>query len=380
MRRVGLYVHVPFCTGKCFYCSFYSVPVRDEGVRRYLLALSSEVERIIESEFLGEAPGLESVFIGGGTPSCLQVDQLAELMRIVCDGFEVLPACELTVESNPETLTAEKVDVLVRAGVNRFSVGAQSFDDKLLARIGRRHKRVDTVRALDRIRSAGIVNINIDLIFGLPGQGLEGWRADLQAALDLGVEHLACYELTYEPGTVIQMEKCTADGPDDELLVRMYYLTKDMLEGAGFEHYEISNYAKAGFICRHNIRYWRNGEYIGLGPAGAGYIRGRRYTNAADLDAYCFSLLERDELPARSAEELHGVALAGETAMLNLRMAGGIERNEFLRQTGFDPFALYADQIARIVDAGLIEATADHIRLTRKGLILANEVIAEFLP
>lgn len=377
MRQIGLYIHVPFCTGKCDYCSFYSITPTAGQVRRYFEALRCELDLIRERYFGSQTPTLSSVFIGGGTPTWLEPQPLAELMAIVHRHFILTDDCEVTSETSPETVEPEKMLTLVQAGVNRVSLGAQSFHDDLLTRIGRRHCRADIFLALKHIRSAGISNINMDLIFGLPGEDLAAWEEDVRTAVDQGPVHLACYELTYEPGTPLanrQVPKL-----DEDVLIRMYYQTKDMLESAGFEHYEISNYARPGFKCRHNLRYWRNQDYIGLGPAGAGYLGKTRYNNVADLDKYCSDLLEEHKLPIATLEQRRGLQLAGETAMVNLRTSEGIVRDEFIEQTGFDPFIIYAETLDRFCRAGLLEIVENRIRLSRSGLILSNEVIAELL-
>lgn len=377
MESTGLYVHVPFCARKCFYCAFYSIPPTSERVRRYLAAVDREAKSTMDTFFPAGAPPLETIYIGGGTPTCLAGDALDTLLTIIRDRFTRTDACEFTVETSPETTTGEKLTVLAGAGANRISLGVQSFNDRLLRQIGRRHTTADTVRALRDIRAAGIDEVNLDLIYSLPQQRLKHWQEDLDRAVDANPPHLACYELTVEPGTPFHDD--THRG-DEDLTIDMYYHAKDRLEHAGFEHYEISNYARPGHQSRHNVRYWRNRPYLGLGPAAAGFIDGTRRTNVADLDAYTHRLLEADTLATEITETPRGLHLAGETAMLNLRMIRGIDRHEFKRVTGFDPFDVYADQIDKLRAAGLIDTDEQTIHLSRKGLVLANEVMAEFLP
>ena len=378
METTGLYVHVPFCTGKCNYCSFYSVAPTEEQLVRYLHALEKEANLVFHEYFDPVRPRLESIYIGGGTPTRLeesQLEQLALTLRKFClptDGVEY------TVETSPETTTAGKLAVLRRAEVNRMSLGVQSFDDERLAALGRRHRAEDSRRSVREIRSAGIEDLSIDLIYGTPDQSLAAWRWELERAVELGPEHVACYELTLEAGTPAWLWRDRM--PEEGLLIEMYYLAEQVLSAGGYRHYEISNYARPGYESWHNLRYWHNLSYIGLGPSAAGYLGGVRYTNVADLEKYDTMLLSRGHRPVESAERPAGLLLAGETAMLNLRMRRGIDRREFMGRTGFDPFAIFAERLDRLREAGLIETDSNHIRLSRKGLVLSNEVMAEFLP
>jgi len=379
MEDVGLYIHVPFCSGKCHYCEFYSEVAKPEDVARYLRALRQEAgwrARMLEE---ASSPRIASVYVGGGTPTQLSERELHELLATVRDVFKPGDDCEVTVEANPESVTEAKLVALVGGGVRRVSLGVQSFQDVFLARLGRRHRASDAERAIGLIRRAGVPRLSLDLMYALPGQSVEQWQGDLRRAVGFGVEHLSCYELTIEHEAARARLGAPAEDVREGLAADMFYLADDYLCGCGFEHYEISNYARLGCRSAHNMRYWRNEPYLGLGPAAAGYWLGERSVNVANLDAYCRWVIDEGRLPVDFRERLEGKSLAGETAMLALRTSDGIDREEFLARTGLDPFAVYAEPIARLTEAGLLEVSRRRIALTRRGMALSNEVMAEFL-
>ena len=380
METTGLYIHVPFCSGKCFYCDFYSIPAQPVLIDDYLQALSREARILRERFFEDRRPRVETIYIGGGTPTSLDPDQLAILGRIIAENFERTSECEFTSEANPESVTGEKIRVLRAAGVNRISLGVQTFDDSLLKTIGRRHTSREAMAAVELASGAGVENISLDLIYALPGQTAEQFNRDLAKATGLPIRHLSCYELTYEPGTTLypsRPRELTLEQEDQQ--VDLFLTTHRTLTAKDFEHYEISNYARPGFPCRHNVRYWKNLEYLGLGPSGAGLLNRRRYKNSTDLKTYCQRLLEQNELPVGGEETLSDLEFAGETAMLALRTAAGIDRNEFFRRTGYEPFELYRATIEKFKNSGLLETTEDRIFLNLRGFTLSNEVLAEFL-
>jgi oxygen-independent coproporphyrinogen-3 oxidase len=379
MIRTGLYIHVPFCSGKCWYCDFYSICGSTDEIENYLQTLEREILLIQSQSLRGETIELETIFIGGGTPTTLEADQIKRLGEIIDEHFRRTPDCEFTMEANPETVNPVKARAIRDIGVNRLSIGTQTFDPGLLRAIGRRHTREQTIRAVDTARDAGIRNISLDLIYALPGQTIEQFEMDLTTAMTLEPEHLSCYGLTLEPGTKLYETMYPRSDDDEQLNVRMFHLAHDFLTATGYEHYEISNYAKPGRQCRHNVRYWRNQEYLGLGPAAAGFVHRKRYKNVGDVGQYCETIRTQGRRPIESEEHLEGMAFAGETAMLNLRTSRGIVRGEFLEQTGYDPFSLFAEPIRKFVELGLLEVCEDRIFLSVRGLMLSNEVAAEFL-
>lgn len=380
MNATGLYIHVPFCSGKCSYCDFFSVPFRSDLGQVYLRALDREAQLVRDQFFGGQKPPVETIYLGGGTPTSLGLHDLAELGRIIRAHFVPTAECEFTSEANPESLTTGKVRELKAAGMNRLSIGAQTFDDALLKAIGRRHTSQQTLWAMEFAMEQEIGNVSLDLIYALPGQSREQFVNDLEIAVRLMPEHLSCYELTYEPDTKLARARAQTGEPEEEdRPVEMFCLADSRLAAAGFEHYEISNYAKPGFQCRHNLRYWQNLDYIGLGPSAAGFLNRRRYKNTGDLGAYGDRLLKDNRLPVASDEVLSARAFAGETAMLALRTRSGIGRQEFLNRTGCDPFELFKAPIDKYAALGLLEVHADRITLTMKGWTLSNEVAADFL-
>ncbi|MHC4429208.1 MAG: radical SAM family heme chaperone HemW [Planctomycetota bacterium] len=360
----GLYIHVPFCVHKCHYCDFYSLVDRHDRMGAFLGRLLEELEA--SRPFLREP--LETVFVGGGTPTLLGEDRWARLLGAL--GPDLSAGCEVTVEANPETVTADLAEPLVRGGVNRLSIGAQSFDARHLRTLERHHDPANVERSVRSARAAGIRNLNLDLIFGIPGQTLDQWRADLERALRLEPDHLSCYGLVYEPNTPLtaRMKAGLIERADETLEARMYELAMDTLADAGFEHYEISNWARPGRRCRHNLLYWRNESWWPLGPSAAGHAAGVRWKNVARLEGYLGS---RGLPEITDVECLDADGRVGETLMLGLRLIEGLE------VATLD--ARRAAAIERHLAAGLLERRETNLRLTRHGLLLADTVLSDLL-
>jgi oxygen-independent coproporphyrinogen-3 oxidase len=346
---------------------------QDQLADRYLDALAREIASL-------ETPQVvETLFIGGGTPTHVNARQLTRLMTTIRDWFHFTPSYEFTVESNPGTLDAEKVDVLADHGVNRLSLGAQSFHPHLLRVLERNHNPVDVPRAV-AIARRRIPEISLDLIFGTPGQTLEQWEDDLQRVIDLGTNHLSTYGLTYEKGTPLwkQREAGAVVPLAEELERAMYGQAMDTLAAAGFEHYEISNFARPGHRCRHNLVYWANEAYFGFGLGAARYVRGRREVNTRDLLSY-LRKIEASESPTQQAEVLDPEERARETAVLHLRRAEGITRTVFQHQTGWDLDHLIGPSLRRCVEQGLLVDDGCRVRLTLEGKFLADSVFLRVL-
>jgi putative oxygen-independent coproporphyrinogen III oxidase len=385
------YLHVPFCAHRCGYCDFATVAGMDQLADRYLDALEKEIAT------LGEPQPVETIFIGGGTPTYLGHRQLDRLMSIVNQWFPLrarsvsedrtepsltlraLTEREFTVEANPGTLDAEKVAILADHGVNRVSLGAQSFHPHLLQVLERNHDPADVPRAVELVRQR-IDEVSLDLIFGVPGQSLEEWRRDLQTVVDLGVNHLSTYGLTYEKGTPLwkQRERGEVKPVDEDLERAMYEHAMVALEAAGFEHYEISNFARPGHRCRHNLVYWANEAYFGFGLGAARYVEGRREVNTRDLFGYIEKVMA-GESAVQQSEALDPEERARETAVLMLRVKEGIERAAFWKQTGFDLDTVARRTIERFVRRGLLEDSGDRVSLTREGKFLADSVFQDLL-
>jgi oxygen-independent coproporphyrinogen-3 oxidase len=366
-------VHIPFCAHKCGYCDFASLAGADHLSERYLDALEREMRTT-----LIEPRPVETIFIGGGTPTRLDAPSLGRLTAMIRRWLPLSEGGEWTIEANPGTLDAEKADVMAEAGVNRVSLGAQSFQPRLLAALERNHAPEEVGRAVEIVR-ARFPRWSLDLIFGVPGSTLDDWKADLEATLALAPSHLSCYGLVYEKGTNLWKQRERGDvAPVEEETERlMYEYVIDRLEAAGLTLYEISNYARPGHESRHNLVYWANDAYYGLGLGAAQYLDGVRTVNTREMSAY----LKRIEAGASAIgpnERLGPEERAHETAMLMLRRTVlGIDRDDFLTRTGFDLDALIGPVITRFVGEGLLEDDGRRVRLTREGRFLADRVLCE---
>ncbi|MGQ9651176.1 MAG: radical SAM family heme chaperone HemW [Phycisphaerae bacterium] len=376
MTDVGLYVHVPFCPRKCGYCDFYSIVPHDSLVADYIDAVLSELDAVLAEGRLR----VKTLFVGGGTPTFLPGSSLARLMERLAQICRAHRVVEFSVEANPASLTEEKVLLLRQAGVNRISIGAQSFVLAELEMLERLHRPEDIVAGVELVRRAGFEHLNLDLIFGIPGQTLHTWNQSLEAAIDLGPDHVACYGLTYEPGTPLVLRRDSGQiiPIDEEVETEMYMLAIDRLAEAGFQQYEISNFARPGGQCQHNLRYWRSRPGIGVGAAAASYLNGCRWRNVVTAEEY-ISRIRAGRSTAVDVECLTPVERAGEVAMLRLRTSEGIVCDEFRAETGYDAQELFAEAIRSHCGAGLLLANRDRIALTRKGLLVADAVVRDFL-
>lgn len=372
----GLYVHVPFCTRKCGYCDFYSHVGRPESFEPLVDALVRELESAMSSR----AARVETIFVGGGTPTVLPVPLLERLLGRLGRIAREHRCAEFTVEANPATVDVAKAELLKTNGVDRISMGAQSFDQTELAVLDREHNPADVAASMEILRQAGLSRFNLDLIFGVPGQSLGSWMRSLRRAIELGPEHLSCYGLTYEPGTRmtrrLQLRRVSRIG--EELEAEMYQATVETLAAAGYRQYEISNYARPGLECRHNLRYWYNQPGIGIGPSAASYWQGRRWRNVPDTAEYV-RRMGRGDSTAIDLEELSPLERAGETAMLALRLIDGIDCGRFRQTTGYDPVELFAEIIRTHTTAGLLTVADGHIALTAQGRLVGDAIMADFL-
>ncbi|HEV8003369.1 MAG TPA: radical SAM family heme chaperone HemW [Planctomycetaceae bacterium] len=367
------YIHVPFCVHRCGYCDFTLVARRDDLIDAYLEALAIDLARL-------ERPReVDTLFFGGGTPTHLPAPQLARLMSLARRWFPPAPGAEICVEANPAGLDDDKVAVLADAGVNRVSLGVQSFDTKVLELLERDHRGSDIPAVVERVRRS-IPNLGLDLIFGVPGQTLELWGSTLRAALELQPTHLSTYGLTFEKGTAFQsrLNKGLLHRCDEESEREMYALTMDELPRAGFEQYELSNFARPGFRCRHNEVYWAGRPFFGFGPGAARYARGRRELNHRSVTTWINRVLAGHS-PIADSEELSPEERARELVMLNLRRCDGLALAEFREQTGFDFPELAGEALPRHLRQGLLEECDGRVRLTREGRFLADTVFAEYL-
>lgn len=391
----SLYLHVPFCARKCEYCAFYSEPADGGTVQRYVRALIRELE-LVAADL---CPA--TVFFGGGTPSLLTVRQWEEIFAAF-DRLGVTGACEWTIECNPATVSMDKAALWHDHGVNRLSLGVQSLDESLLQRLGRLHDREAVFRSVDLLRRAGFANLNLDLMFAIPGQTMEQWRRTLDEALALGSEHLACYELTYEEDTPLFAQLRGGEfAVDEDLACAMYDELVERAAGRGFVRYEVSNFARTtpagvlppsapadanladagelpGYACRHNVNYWRGGQYHGLGPSAAGYAGGVRTLNWSNTTFYC-EQIEQGRRPVQSRDFLPPVRRAGEVAAFGLRMPAGWTFDRFSRTAGFDLIETWGGEVNSLVDCGWGWRDSRRFRLTDEGLRFADAAAERFL-
>ena len=379
-----MYVHIPFCLRKCAYCDFNSYAGLGELFVPYIEALDREMA-LIAAQWPETA--LLTVFIGGGTPTALPTGHLARLLAAIQGRFHVRSGAEITVEANPGTLDRPKLDALRQGGATRLSLGVQSFDDALLNALGRIHTAQEAVRSYVKARGAGFDNINLDLMYGLPGQTMAGWRETLAGALSLAPDHLSLYALGVEEETPLYRDIAmgVTPEPDDDLAADMYSLALDALAEAGYQHYEISNWAGQGVMageryatCRHNMAYWLDEPYWGVGAGAHGYLRQRRYWNVRHPRDYV-QHLQRGELPIEGSESIDRATEISEFMILGLRLMEGIAYRRFADRFGCDLRDAFGDTIRKQTDLGLLEADEQGIRLTERGYLLGNQVFQEFL-
>jgi len=371
----GLYIHVPICVAKCRYCDFYSVVSRDtEMVDRFFRSLEKELQRL-EKPF---AP--ESIFIGGGTPTAIRVEQLARLFEIIHSHIDLSRVREWSCEANPGTLDEDKIRVLRESGVNRVSLGVQSFNARALKRLGRIHTAEEAVQGFRLLQRAGVENLNVDLIQSIPGMSPDEVIKDIYRAIELGPEHIASYNLSYEPGTPMTADRDAGRivPPTDEEEADNYFAVKRILEEAGYIQYEISNFSRPGAECLHNLLYWQNGEYFGVGPSAHSHWNGVRYGNVRDLQEYC-RRLENGEKPFDSIERLNPEAKAREVLVMRLRLRDGIDPDEFESATGFSLETLCGDEINHMLEEGLLQRVNNRIRISDKYLFISNAVLSELV-
>ncbi|HEY7314217.1 MAG TPA: radical SAM family heme chaperone HemW [Gemmataceae bacterium] len=369
------YIHIPFCAHHCGYCDFAIATGQDHQIELYLDALDAELTT------LGEARPVRTLFLGGGTPTHLSAAQLERLLSTLRRWLPFIPEAEpeLSMECNPDTLTADKIDVLADHGVTRVSLGAQSFHADLLRTLERAHDCDEIGRCVERVRRR-IDNVSLDLIFGVPGQTETQWRTDLERALALAPDHLSTYGLTYEKGTPLwkRRQRGEVRPLDEEAELALYARAIDVLEAAGFEHYEISSFARPGRRCRHNQTYWANEAYFGFGMGAARFVLGRRELNTRDLHRYIRQALSGESVTWQS-EELETEERARETMAVQLRRSEGIDRAAFRSQTGFDLDTVAGEALARHVEQGFLADDGASVRLTRHGKYVADAVIERLL-
>lgn len=375
--QYGLYVHIPFCVKKCPYCDFNTFDIEKQAIADYLKALHREMQ-YVKKEF--SPPLLDTLFLGGGTPTVLSGRQLSDVISWVRTYIGLKDDAEITIEANPGSVTRRALEALAAAGVNRVSLGVQSFSDDMLQRIGRNHNVRDVYHSYELIRTAGIQNVSFDLMFALPDQTPDIWKETLQHAIRLRPEHVSCYSLIIEEGTPFaELHVQNAlPVPSDDAAAAMYEMAVTMWTEAGYKQYEVSNFAKQHYVCRHNLLYWRNEYWLAAGPGAHGHWQGKRYWNVRGLQQYK-QHIDEGRLPIEGYEQPTASEQMDEHVMLGLRLVDGVDRQQFAARYGRDVVEVYADTIDKFVEWRLLEVTAQALRLTERGLMLGNQVTAEFL-
>ncbi len=380
MRPLEIYIHIPFCVRKCNYCDFLSGPSTAEERQEYVKSLCQKIRGRRE---LAEAYCVTSIFVGGGTPSLLETDLMEEIFMALWSTFSFAPDVEITLEMNPGTVTAEKLAAYRKLGINRLSIGLQSADDRELKTLGRIHTWEDFLKTWRMVREAGFMNVNVDLMSGIPGQTLKSWQKTLRSTADLGPEHISAYSLIIEEGTPfydLYGPDAPADRqadspagnidkgslqllplPDEDTERQMYYDTKEILEGYGYHRYEISNYAKPGYECRHNLGYWERTEYLGFGVSAASLVDNRRWVEGEEPE----SLSLKDQM--------------SEFMFLGLRKMQGVSRAVFQDTFGQRMEDVYGNVIADMEEKNLLEEADGYVRLTDRGIDISNYVMSEFV-
>ncbi len=364
---VGVYVHVPFCVKRCHYCAFNTAPLEPGAMPRYLAALRREID-LYGTVGWSRRVSVASVFFGGGTPSLLDPDDLADVLTRLRACVPFQPDAEITVECNPESAARARLAAYRAAGVNRVSLGVQSLDDPVLERLGRLHGSLGARHAFDAARGAGFDNVSVDLMYGLPGLPLDRWERSVHGVLDWAPEHVSAYGLSLDAGSLWGATGVD-DLPAEDGVVAQYWLLAHTMAARGFEHYEISNYARPGFRSRHNLTYWRRGEYLALGPGAAGFVGDARWTNVKPATRYA-SLLADGRLPIDAAERLTERQALGERLILGLRLSDGVPVSWLEARCADDP--ALASQVRSWLDTGLMIDEDGRVHLTERGFLVSD--------
>ncbi len=389
---ISLYIHIPFCETKCPYCDFNTYAGIEPLIPEYVDALIQETRFWGDTLSLHRSPAVSTVFFGGGTPSYILPGDIARILDEVRSAFSLAPAAEITLESNPGDIAPGRVEAWLKAGINRLSIGVQSLDDGLLQLLGRRHTAQEALDAYRAARNGGIANINLDLMYGLPYQTLDQWRATLEKTLEGEPEHISMYSLTLEEGTPLEasVRQGKVPYPDPDLGADMYQLAWNLGEDAGYNHYEISNWALPGRECLHNLTYWRNQPYLGIGPGAHSYLNGYRFSNLRSPRRYIqlAGALTSGKVDPAALEEYGLLDMVetiderlemAETMMLGLRLSEGVSQGAFLSRFGVSLVETYGPQIDELLDLELVAWQEGRLVLTAKGRLLGNEVFQRFL-
>jgi len=372
----GLYIHVPFCDHICNYCDFPKLYANQSLQDRYMDALLGELQTYENDLAFSQ---LKTIYIGGGTPTALTVGQLRLLLDWLQEAVDLGGLLEFTMEANPENLTDEKIDLLLEYGINRVSLGVQTFHDELLPSIGRTHSAASAITAIQRLKAKGMPRINLDLIYAIPGQTLEQLQSDLTTALRLDIDHLSAYSLILEEHTKLYVDymQDKLELAENDLEASMFELVMDTLATAGYKHYEISNFTK-GEPSHHNMWYWLNESYLGVGLGAHGYVNGMRYSNTKSINAYIGNV-QQGKLPVVESNQVDADQQTEEELFLGLRLLQGVDLQASSLKLGRNLEELYQNQLNMLKDRGFLHYEDSHAVLTRRGLLMANAVFEQFL-
>lgn len=368
-NRCGIYIHIPFCLRKCSYCDFISYAGREELFEEYVNAVVSEISLTAKKY---SNLKIYSIYFGGGTPTLLLPSQIDKILSGIYKNFNVISSAEITIEANPETLSLSKLKSLFGIGFNRISIGVQSLDDNILKTLGRSHTSYDAIESYYFARQAGFDNINFDLIFGVPGQNINGWTETLDKVVNLAPEHISAYCLTLNNKNKYLQEV------GEDLQADLFTVTRNQLSLNGYNHYEISNFSRMNFECRHNLLYWENQNYIGLGIAAHSHINNKRFHNCSSVNKYINRIAD-GKIYSMDLEDLTENEARKETIFLGLRLIKGINNNQFTSRFKYSVFELYPKEISSLQEKELIVFLDGNLKLTEKGLMLANYAFMEFV-
>lgn len=379
-KELGIYVHIPFCAKKCFYCDFISFANKKEMIKDYIEALKKEIEYIGEGLVSAKNSEITTIYIGGGTPSFIDSKYIVNIIDTIKSKFQVSKDVEITIEINPGTVTKEKLEDYIKCGINRVSIGLQSTDNKLLSEIGRIHTYEQFLNTYEIVRSVGFKNVNVDLMLALPNQTIEILEDSLKKVIAINPEHISVYSLILEEGTKLYdlVETGKLKLVDEDVERKMYWKVKNILEQNGYNHYEISNFAKRGFESKHNLNCWEQKEYIGMGSAAHSYVNKTRYSNTETVEEYINNINE-----GKNTKTIHETQKETEEQkeymLLGLRKIQGVSISKFKEKFVQNPIYIFRKELNKLVEEELVEVDIDSIKLTNKGLDFANLVWEEFV-
>ena len=377
-KNLSLYIHIPYCSSKCNYCNFVSKVGSDSEKFRYIENLKKEIK--LRAKEYNSYYSIVSIYIGGGTPSSMPIGTIKDVLQTVYKFFTVKNDAEITMELNPNSVSNEKINEYIMSGVNRFSIGLQCVDASVLKNMGRTHTVNDFDNCISLIRENGISNISADIMLGYPGQSLNAVKNTVMHLIELNIPHVSSYMLSVEDGTPLQflVDKGVKFLPNEKTIINMYQTTAKLLTENGYYRYEISNFAKAGFICKHNLVYWKREDYLGVGVAAHSYISGVRFANVEDTIKYCSCLETQNKPPVSYAKELTREEKKEEFVMLSLRTSAGLDTDEYLKEFKENFLSKYKDKLASYIKLGLLIIDKEgHVKCTSNGFMVLNKLVLE---